>query len=149
MRAVVQRVKSASVTVENQTVGQIGHGLLVFLGVEMGDGEKDLEYICTKINGLRIFEDGEGKMNLCVSDVGGQVLVVSQFTLLGDARHGRRPSFSGAAGPGEGERWYLAAVDALRQAGLEVRTGQFRAAMEVHLVNDGPVTILLDSRRAF
>ena len=135
--------------VSNQTVGQIGHGLLVLLGVEMGDNEKDLDYICTKIIGLRIFEDGEGKMNLAVGDVDGSVLVVSQFTLLGDARHGRRPSFSNAAAPDEGERWYQAAVGFLQRAGLEVQTGQFRAEMEVHLINDGPVTILLDSRRAF
>ncbi len=149
MRAVIQRVKSAKVDVANQTVGQIGHGLLVLLGVEMGDNEKDLDYICTKIIGLRIFEDGEGKMNLAVGDVDGSVLVVSQFTLLGDARHGRRPSFSNAAAPDEGERWYQAAVGFLQRAGLEVQTGQFRAEMEVHLINDGPVTILLDSRRAF
>ena len=149
MRAVVQRVKSARVDVASQTVGRIGNGLLVFLGVELGDGDRDLEYICTKINGLRIFEDDEGKMNLSAGEVDGGVLVVSQFTLLGDARHGRRPSFSNAAPPDEGERWYLAAADFLRRAGLEVQTGQFRAEMEVHLVNDGPVTILLDSRRNF
>jgi D-tyrosyl-tRNA(Tyr) deacylase len=149
MRAVIQRVKSAKVDVENRTVGQIGPGLLVFLGVELGDGTQDLDYICSKITGLRIFEDEQEKMNLCVSDVDGEVLVVSQFTLLGDARHGRRPSFSDAAPPDEGERWYLAALESLRRAGLTEQTGQFRAMMEVSLVNDGPVTILLDSRRAF
>jgi D-tyrosyl-tRNA(Tyr) deacylase len=149
MRAVIQRVKHASVDVENRTVGKIGPGLLVFLGVERGDGDADLEYICAKIAGLRIFEDGEAKMNLSVQDTGGSVLVVSQFTLLGDARHGRRPSFSNAAEPAEGERYYQMAVEQLRQMGLAVETGQFRAEMEVNLLNDGPVTILLDSRRGF
>jgi D-tyrosyl-tRNA(Tyr) deacylase len=149
MRAVIQRVKSARVDVEGRTVGEIGPGLLVFLGVERGDGEPDLEYICSKVASLRIFEDGQGKMNLSAGDVDGDVLVVSQFTLLGDARRGRRPSFSNAADPAEGERWYGAAAECLRQAGLKVETGRFRAMMEVHLVNDGPVTILLDSRRAF
>lgn len=149
MRAVIQRVKRASVEVEGKVTGSIGVGLLVFLGVERGDGEADLEYICSKIIGLRIFEDGEGKMNLSVQDVDAQALVVSQFTLLGDARHGRRPSFSNAAEPLEGERWYDAAVRRLRDMGVDVRTGVFRAMMEVSLVNDGPVTILLDSRRLF
>lgn len=149
MRAVVQRVKQASVSVEGQITGRIGPGLLVFLGVETGDESSDLEYVCTKIAGLRIFEDAQDKMNLSVGDAGGEVLVVSQFTLLGDARHGRRPSFSNAAPPEEGERWYLAAVEYLRHTGLNVETGQFRAKMEVSLVNDGPVTILLDSRRVF
>jgi D-aminoacyl-tRNA deacylase len=149
MRAVVQRVKQAHVEVEGRTVGQIGPGLLVFLGVERGDGEQDLEYICSKVAGLRIFEDSAGKMNLAAGDVGGAVLVVSQFTLCADARHGRRPSFSNAADPVEGERWYEAAAECLRQSGLAVQTGIFRAMMDVHLVNDGPVTILLDSRRAF
>lgn len=149
MRAVIQRVKSARVDAEGRTAGEIGPGLLVFLGVERGDGAADLEYVCTKIAGLRIFGDAEGKMNLCVQDTGGAVLIVPQFTLLGDARHGRRPSFSNAAGPEEGERWYEAAAQCLRRAGLRVETGVFRAMMEVHLVNDGPVTILLDSRRAF
>jgi len=149
MRAVIQRVKQARVAVEGQTVGEIGPGLLVFLGVEQGDGDGDLEYICSKIAGLRIFEDGQGKMNLPVGDAGGSVLVVSQFTLLGDARHGRRPSFSRAAPPEEGERLYDAAVECLKQAGLRVQTGEFRKRMDVRLVNSGPVTILLDSRRAF
>jgi D-aminoacyl-tRNA deacylase len=149
MRAVVQRVKQAHVEVEGRTVGQIGPGLLVFLGVERGDGEQDLEYLCSKVAGLRIFEDGAGKMNLAAGDVGGAVLVVSQFTLCADARHGRRPSFSNAADPSEGECWYEAAAECLRQSGLAVQTGIFRAMMEVHIVNDGPVTILLDSRRAF
>jgi D-tyrosyl-tRNA(Tyr) deacylase len=149
MRAVIQRVKSARVDAEGRTAGEIGPGLLVFLGVERGDGEADLEYICSKVAGLRIFEDAEGKMNLSVADTGGAVLVVSQFTLCADARHGRRPSFSNAADPAEGERWYEAAAQCLRHAGLRVETGVFRAMMEVHLVNDGPVTILLDSRRVF
>lgn len=149
MRAVIQRVKQAKVEVEGRAVGQIGPGLLVFLGVETGDCERDLEYICSKITGMRIFEDDQEKMNLSVGDVGGSVLVVSQFTLLGDARHGRRPSFSNAAPPDEGERWYLVAVESLQRAGLVVETGQFRAMMEVSLINDGPVTILLDSRRIF
>jgi D-tyrosyl-tRNA(Tyr) deacylase len=149
MRAVIQRVKSARVDAEGRMAGEIGPGLLVFLGVERGDCETDLEYICSKVAGLRIFEDAEGKMNLSVADTGGAVLVVSQFTLCADARHGRRPSFSSAAGPEEGERWYEAAVQCLRHAGLRVETGVFRAMMEVRLVNDGPVTILLDSRRVF
>jgi D-aminoacyl-tRNA deacylase len=149
MRAVVQRVRQASVDVDGRAVGAIGPGLLVFLGVEQGDGAADMEYVCSKIAGLRIFEDGQGKMNLSVQETGGQVLVVSQFTLCGDARHGRRPSFSNAAEPADGERWYEAAVQSLRQAGLVVETGIFRAEMAVSLVNDGPVTILLDSRRVF
>ncbi len=149
MRAVIQRVKSAHVEVENQTVGGIGRGLLVLLGVEHGDGAQDLDYICAKIAGLRVFEDAQGKMNLPVSEAGGQVCVVSQFTLCGDARHGRRPSFSSAAVPQEGERWYEAALDALRRLGLAVASGRFGADMQVHLVNDGPVTILLDSRKLF
>jgi D-tyrosyl-tRNA(Tyr) deacylase len=149
MRAVIQRVKQARVDVEGKTTGAIGPGLLVFLGVERGDGEADLEYVCSKIVGMRIFEDADGKMNLSVQDAGGALLAVSQFTLLGDARHGRRPSFSHAADPAEGERWYEAAVERLRQAGLRVETGKFRAMMDVHLINDGPVTILLDSRKAF
>lgn len=149
MRAVVQRVLSARVEVEGQTVGGIGRGVLVFLGVEQGDGQQDLDYICAKVLGLRIFEDAQGKMNLPVTEAGAQVCVVSQFTLCGDARHGRRPSFSTAAAPEEGERWYLAALEALRQAGLSVASGVFRADMQVHLINDGPVTILLDSRKTF
>ncbi len=149
MRAVIQRVKRASVEAEGRLTGGIGLGMLVFLGVERGDIEADLEYICSKIAGLRIFEDDEGKMNLSVQDVGAQALVVSQFTLLGDARHGRRPSFSNAAEPAEGERWYNAAVRRLKDMGIDVQTGVFRASMEVSLVNDGPVTILLDSRRVF
>lgn len=149
MRAVVQRVTNARVEVEGQTVGSIGRGLLVFLGVEQGDGQMDLDYICAKVLGLRVFEDDQGKMNLPVTDVGAQVCVVSQFTLCGDARHGRRPSFSTAAMPQEGERWFLSALETLRQAGATVASGTFRADMQVHLVNDGPVTILLDSRRTF
>lgn len=149
MRAVVQRVASAEVAVQGRAVGSIGRGLLVFLGVEQGDGQADLDYICAKVLGLRIFEDDQGKMNLPVTEVGAQVCVVSQFTLCGDARHGRRPSFSTAAAPQEGERWYLAALEALRLAGATVASGTFRADMQVHLVNDGPVTILLDSRKTF
>ena len=149
MRAVVQRVASARVEVEGEVTGAIGQGLLVLLGVEQGDGDADLDYVCGKVAGLRIFEDEAGKMNRSVVEVGGAVLLVSQFTLLGDGRHGRRPSFSGAAAPQEGERYYRLAIDALRAMGLPVKTGQFGADMQVHLVNDGPVTLLLDSRRTF
>ncbi|MDD3242674.1 MAG: D-aminoacyl-tRNA deacylase [Eubacteriales bacterium] len=149
MRAVVQRVSGAQVTVEEDCVGSVGKGLLVLLGVEEGDGQADLDYICAKVAGLRIFEDEQDKMNLDVKQAGGAVLLVSQFTLCGDARKGRRPSFSHAASPQEAQRWYELAADALRAAGLRVKTGRFQTHMMVSLTNDGPVTILLDSRRRF
>ena len=149
MRAVVQRVAEASVTVENQLVGQIGPGLLAFIGVAEGDGPADMEYIASKIAGLRIFCDVHGRMNLAVSEVGGAVLLVSQFTLLGDARRGRRPAFDGAASSSIARAMYEALILRMRADGLTVATGEFQADMRVSLVNDGPVTILLDSRRVF
>ena len=149
MRCVVQRVSRASVTVEGKTTGEVEKGYMVLVGVEQGDGEADMRYCAEKVAGLRVFEDGEGKMNLSVKDVGGAVLVVSQFTLLGDARHGRRPSFSNAARPEEANALYEDFCQALRAAGIRVETGVFQTHMEVSLVNDGPVTILLDSRKGF
>ena len=147
MRAVIQRVKSASVTVDGRVTGEIGKGLLVLLGVGQGDGEKDLAYMAAKLPDLRIFEDASGKFNLSLREVGGQMLVVSQFTLYGDCRKGRRPSFTDAAEPAEARRLYEQLVLRLREQGTPVETGEFRARMEVHLINDGPVTILLDSRQ--
>jgi D-tyrosyl-tRNA(Tyr) deacylase len=149
MRAVLQRVTRASVEVEGQIVGQIGVGWLVLLGVARGDTDEDADRLAEKVAGLRAFEDEAGKMNLAVADVGGSVLVVSQFTLLGDCRAGRRPSFIDAAEPGEAERLYLRFADKVRALGLAVETGTFRADMKVELLNDGPVTLLLDSRKAF
>lgn len=136
-------------TVDGRPIGAIDRGLLVLLGVERGDGPSDRDYIVSKIRDVRIFPDEAGKMNLSVGDAGGAVLVVSQFTLCGDVRKGRRPSFDGAAPPAEAKMLYDDAVRALRDAGLRVETGEFQAAMQVGLVNDGPVTILLDSRRTF
>ena len=149
MRAVVQRVSSASVTVDGAVVGSIGKGFLVLLGVEDGDMEKDARYVADKVAGLRVFEDEQEKMNLSVLDVGGAVLAVSQFTLCGDARHGRRPSFSAAARPEAAIPLYEGFCRMLREAGLCVETGVFQANMDVALVNDGPVTILLDSKKGF
>jgi D-tyrosyl-tRNA(Tyr) deacylase len=149
MRAVVQRVTSASVSVDGQIVGQIKHGLLVFAGVAKGDGPADIEYIASKIHDLRIFGDEQGRMNRSVADAGGGVLLISQFTLLADARKGRRPAFDGAADPDSAKRDYDALVDRVRGLGLKVETGVFQADMKVTLVNDGPVTILLDSRKLF
>ena len=149
MRAVVQRVSSASVSVDGEIVGQIGEGLLVLLGVAAGDTEEDVRYMAEKCVHLRIFEDEAGKMNRSLLDVGGQMLVVSQFTLLGDCRKGRRPSFIAAAPPEEGNRLYEAFCDAVRAYGVHVATGRFQAMMDVALVNRGPVTILIDSRKVF
>ena len=149
MRAVVQRVSQAAVTVEGNVVGAIGAGLFVLLGVARGDGPEDARLLADKVAGLRVFDDAEGKMNLSLQDVRGQVLAVSQFTLLGDARKGRRPSYSEAAAPEEAEALYRLFVQSLRQAGLTVEEGVFRATMRVELVNEGPVTLLLDSRRLF
>ncbi len=149
MRAVIQRVKGARVRVEGRTVGSIGRGVLAFVGVEKGDDRKDLEYMARKIVNLRIFEDQKGQMNLSLKDVGGEVLLVSQFTLLGDARKGRRPSFERAEEPGRAEELYLALGELIEREGIRVERGIFRAMMEVDLVNDGPVTILLDSRKLF
>ena len=145
MRACVQRVSSARVRVEGETVGEIGRGFLVLLGVAAGDGPAELRWMVDKVVGLRVFDDGEGKMNLALADVGGELLVVSQFTLLGDCRKGRRPSFIDAAPPEIAERMYEEFVAAARAAGIRVATGRFRTHMEVELVNDGPVTLLLDS----
>ena len=149
MRAVVQRVTSAKVTVGDRVTGAIDAGLLVLLGVEQGDGVPDLQYITAKIRDLRIFADADGKMNRSLLDTAGSVLLVSQFTLSGDARNGRRPSFASAAPPQIARDLYEAAVRELRTAGLRVETGEFQAMMQVALVNDGPVTILLDSRKTF
>ena len=149
MRAVVQRVRQAGVRVEGKSVAQIDHGLLVFLGVGQGDTEADSEYLAEKVAFLRIFPDEEGKMNLNVQQVGGSVLAVSQFTLYGDARRGRRPSFSTAASPAEADELYKEFVSSLRQKGVVVETGIFQAQMEVELLNDGPVTILLSSEGEF
>ena len=149
MRAVVQRVTSAKVTVGDRTTGEIGHGLLVLLGVEQEDGRADVQYISAKIRDLRIFSDEAGKMNLSVLDRQGAVLVVSQFTLSGDARNGRRPSFASAAPPQIARALYEDVVRELTDSGLRVATGEFQAMMQVALVNDGPVTILLDSRKTF
>ncbi|MCX7601562.1 MAG: D-aminoacyl-tRNA deacylase [Meiothermus sp.] len=145
MRAVVQRVSRAQVVVEGEVVGQIGPGLLVLLGVGRGDTHDDAAYLARKIAGLRVFADAEGKMNLALPDIGGEVLAVSQFTLYGDTRKGNRPSFIEAARPEEGRRLYQHFCDLLAQQGLHVETGVFQAHMEVHLVNDGPVTLWLDS----
>lgn len=149
MRAVVQRVSSARVVVAERTVGEIKAGLLILLGVEKEDAEADARYLAEKMAGLRIFEDEAGKMNLSLQEAGGGVLVVSQFTLLGDCRQGRRPGFSAAAPPAEADRLYLLCCELLRQRGLPVATGIFRADMDVHLVNHGPVTFILDSRKRF
>jgi D-tyrosyl-tRNA(Tyr) deacylase len=145
VRAVVQRVSQASVEVDGHIVGQIGRGLLVLLGVGQHDTLEDAAYLARKIAGLRVFADAEGKMNLALADVGGGVLVVSQFTLYGDTRRGNRPSFVEAAPPAVGRRLYEQFCDLLAGQGLPVETGVFQAHMQVHLINDGPVTLWLDS----
>lgn len=149
MRSVVQRVTAARVEVDGEVVGQIGPGLLVLLGVMIDDEVADAKFMAEKIVGLRIFNDDAGKMNRDVRESAGSVLVVSQFTLAGDVRKGRRPSFVNAAPPAVGERLYLETVEQIRKMGVDVATGKFRADMKVHLVNDGPVTILLDSKKLF
>lgn len=149
MRCVVQRVKEASVTVAGETVGKIGPGFMVLIGVSTEDTEKDLRYMADKVPNLRVFEDAEDKMNLSLKDVGGAILAVSQFTLYGDARGGRRPSFIAAARPEEANALYEQLVAAWRAQGIQVATGRFRTHMEVQLINDGPVTILLDSTKTF
>jgi len=145
MRAVIQRVSSARVVVEGDVVGEIGQGLLVLLGVSKSDTEREAEILADKTIGLRIFDDADGKMNLSLADVAGSLLVVSQFTLYGDARRGRRPSFVNAAPPEEANRLYENFVEIARDRGIPTETGRFRAMMEVELVNDGPVTIILDT----
>lgn len=149
MRAIVQRVSTAQVVVEQQVVGKIGKGFLVLLGVCETDTQEDVQYIASKLAGLRVFEDAEGKMNLALNQVGGQVLVVSQFTLFGDCRKGRRPSFIAAARPELADSLYQSVVAELRGQGLTVETGRFQTHMDVSLVNDGPVTLLLDSSKLF
>jgi D-tyrosyl-tRNA(Tyr) deacylase len=150
MRAVVQRVSRASVTVDSRITGAIERGLLVFLGAGAGDGPADLQYIVDKVVNLRIFPDEAGKMNRSVLDIAGGVLVVSQFTLYGDARQGRRPAFTGALEPVAAKALYEQALDAIRAAGIsKVEAGEFAADMKVDLLNDGPVTILLESRKLF
>lgn len=149
MRAVVQRVKEADVSVDSQITGSINKGLMVLLGVEDGDTEADALYMADKITGLRIFEDEEGKMNLSIKDVGGDILAVSQFTLLGDARKGKRPSFSKAARPDEANRLYRHFIDLVNERDVKTEEGVFQAEMLVRIYNDGPVTILLDSKKLF
>jgi D-tyrosyl-tRNA(Tyr) deacylase len=149
MRCVIQKVTHADVVVAGETVGKIEKGYMVLVGAEDGDTEVDVNYCADKISGLRVFEDDQEKMNLSVQDVGGSVLMVSQFTLLGDARHGRRPSFSHAARPEMAEPLFELLCKKVADKGIHVETGRFRTHMEVSLVNDGPVTILLDSKKGF
>lgn len=149
MRAVLQRVTAARVSVGARVAGEIGTGLLVFVGIESGDGAEDVAFIASKIRDLRVFADEEGRMNRSVVEAGGAVLVVSQFTLLGDCRKGRRPSFDLAAPPDLARRLYEDVASDLRRTGVRVETGEFQAMMQVSLVNDGPVTLLIDSRRRF
>ena len=149
MRAVVQRVLDAQVQVEGQTVGKISRGLLVYLGVHKDDTDRDFDYILDKVINLRIFSDEAGKMNLSLLDTGGEILVVSQFTLFGDARRGRRPSYGEAAGNEKGNLYYQRFLYALKEKGIPVASGQFGADMKVSYTNDGPVTILLDSFKGF
>lgn len=149
MRGVIQRVTRASVKVDGDLTGEIARGLLVLLGVAQEDGEADADYLAEKIAGLRIFEDDAGKMNLSVTDIGGSVLAVSQFTLFGDVRRGKRPSFDAAARPEQAKALYEYFVERVRASGLRCETGRFQEMMEVELVNSGPVTILLDSKKMF
>ncbi|ALS23194.1 MULTISPECIES: D-aminoacyl-tRNA deacylase [Paenibacillus] len=148
MRVVLQRSKNAAVTVDGQTVGKISHGLVLLVGIADGDTEQDAAYIAEKVAGLRIFDDQAGRMNLSVLETGGQVLSISQFTLYGDCRKGRRPNFMGAARPEHAEPLYDRFNDLLRERGLQVETGRFGARMDVSLVNDGPVTLIVESRQA-
>jgi D-tyrosyl-tRNA(Tyr) deacylase len=146
MRAVIQRVKSAEVYVDGRVSGRIGNGLLVFVGVGKGDGENDVFYLTSKLPELRIFEDRSGKFNLSLKEIGGEILIVSQFTLYGDCKKGRRPSFTEAEEPTAAKNLYDRLVAQLRDQKISVQTGEFQAKMEVHLINDGPVTLLLDSK---
>ncbi len=149
MRAVVQRVKSAGVDVEGRMVARIGKGLLAFIGIAEDDTEADMRYICEKLVYLRVFEDAEGKMNLDITESGGAILCVSQFTLYGDCRKGRRPSFIKAGPPEKAQAKYESFLAMIGSYGIEIRSGEFQAMMDVNLINDGPVTILLDSRKQF
>ena len=149
MRAVIQRVTEASVRIVGEIVGQIGQGYMILIGVEVGDEEKDFQYIATKVPNLRIFEDENGKMNRSILDVGGEILAVSQFTLLGDARSSRRPGFTQAARPEVANPMYERLVQHWRDMGIHVETGRFGADMKVSLINDGPVTMLMDSHKLF
>lgn len=149
MRAVVQRVSRASVTVNGEVTGQIEQGFLVLLGVGEDDTQDDVIYLAQKTVGLRVFEDADGKMNLALAEVNGKMLVVSQFTLLGDCRKGRRPSFVNAARPEQADELYQSFVAEVKGHGIEVQTGRFQQHMDVELVNDGPITLLLDSKKEF
>ena len=149
MRAIVQRVKSANVQIDGQLVAEIESGLLIFLGISIDDQQSDIDYLIRKIANLRIFRDDDLRMNKSLLDVGGQALVVSQFTLYGDCRKGRRPNFSQAAKPEKAHQLYEVFVNQLLQLGVDVKTGVFQATMEVELTNDGPITILLDSKKLF
>ena len=149
MRSVIQRVSRAQVSVDDRQIGTIGYGLVVFLGIHTRDGEKDVQWMANKIKGLRIFDDDRGLMNRSLLDIGGEMLIVSQFTLYGDCRKGRRPGYSSAARPEQAEPLYEHFVEHIVQAGIKVATGQFQAMMQVDLVNDGPVTLLLDSSGTF
>ncbi|MEW6003010.1 MAG: D-aminoacyl-tRNA deacylase [Nitrospirota bacterium] len=147
MKALLQRVKEAKVDTEGRPVAKIGKGLLVFLGIERGDTERDFEYLLKKVSNLRIFEDARQKMNLSIRDVNGEVLVISQFTLSADCRRGNRPSFDDAEEPEEAKEMYTKFIDRLKEEGIRVSTGEFGSYMQVYLVNDGPVTIMLDSKK--
>ena len=149
MRAIVQRVKSANVQIDGQLVAEIESGLLIFLGISIDDQQSDIDYLIRKIANLRIFRDDDLRMNKSLLDVGGQALVVSQFTLYGDCRKGRRPNYSQAAKPEKAHQLYQVFVNQLLQLGVDVKTGVFQATMEVELTNDGPITILLDSKKLF
>lgn len=146
MRLVIQRVKEASVEVEGETIASIGRGVVVLIGVGKGDGEEDVRYLAEKLLNLRIFPDKEGRMNLSLEEIGGEVLAVSQFTLYGDVRKGRRPSFTQAAPPREAERLYRMLVTQIREEGIKVETGKFQAHMLVKIFNDGPVTFIMESK---
>lgn len=149
MRAVIQRVKRASVTVDKEVISSIEQGFLILLGVVKEDTQTDIDYMVSKIVGLRVFEDSDEKMNLSIQDIKGEIIIVSQFTLAGDARKGRRPSFSNAMPPEDANKMYMQVVEQIKSYGIYTGTGSFGAMMDVELINDGPVTILLDSHRNF
>lgn len=149
MRAVIQRVKSAQVEVANRVVGKISIGLLVFLGIKRDDNPQDADYLVEKVINLRIFEDNEGKFNLSLLDIGGEMMIISQFTILADCRKGRRPSFGAAAEPERAKELYQYFIDRVKEKSIPIATGEFQTLMEVSLINYGPVTILLDSKKVF